>query len=73
MSVRDYGTGVSLDKLASLFEPFFTTKSSGMGMGLTICRRIIESHGGRVEALNHDVGGAVFSFFLPGVENRKAD
>jgi C4-dicarboxylate-specific signal transduction histidine kinase len=73
VSVIDYGTGITADKLASLFEPFFTTKSSGMGMGLPICRRIIESHGGRIEARTHEVGGAIFTFFLPGAENRSPE
>jgi signal transduction histidine kinase len=73
VSVIDYGTGITADKLASLFEPFFTTKLSGMGMGLTICRRIIEAHGGRIEARTHEVGGAIFTFFLPGAENRSPD
>lgn len=61
----DNGEGVPSDALARIFEPFFTTKRSGMGMGLAICRKIIEAHGGRIEAKNADPAGAVFTIFLP--------
>ncbi len=61
----DNGEGVPPDALARIFEPFFTTKRSGMGMGLAICRKIIEAHGGRIEAKNTDPAGAVFTIFLP--------
>jgi C4-dicarboxylate-specific signal transduction histidine kinase len=64
-SVRDGGRGIPVDRLATIFNPFYTTKSTGLGMGLAICRRIIEAHGGRIEARNQDAGGAVFSFSLP--------
>jgi signal transduction histidine kinase len=61
----DNGEGVSFDALARIFEPFFTTKRSGMGMGLAICRKIVEAHGGRIEAKNVDPSGAAFTIFLP--------
>lgn len=63
--VRDRGRGIVPAQLAAIFEPFFSTKASGLGMGLSICRRIIENHAGHIEAGNHDDGGAIFSFVLP--------
>lgn len=65
VAVIDNGTG--LDELASkrLFEPLFTTKPQGMGMGLPICRSIVEANGGRILALPHAPHGAEFRFTLP--------
>jgi PAS domain S-box-containing protein len=65
VSIRDRGHGIPPERLAHVFDPFFSTKSDGMGMGLSICRRIIENHAGRIAAQNHDDGGASFSFALP--------
>jgi signal transduction histidine kinase len=65
ISVRDNGTGVTPTDLAKLFNPFFTTKAEGMGMGLAICKTIIEAHGGTLSATNHATGGAVFVMNLP--------
>jgi PAS domain S-box-containing protein len=65
-SVEDSGPGISPRHLPRLFESFFTTKEGGMGMGLPICRSIIEAHGGRITADNDSAeGGARFSFTLP--------
>jgi two-component system sensor kinase FixL len=63
--VRDIGEGVSREALPTLFEPFISTKPGGMGLGLSISRTIVESHGGRIWAENEPRGGAVFCFTLP--------
>jgi len=66
LSVRDAGTGLTFEKLDKLFQPFYTTKRDGLGMGLSICRSIIEAHHGRLWAENNPVGrGATFSFVVP--------
>ena len=66
VTVRDSGTGIAEEKLAKIFEPFFTTKFSGLGMGLSLSRSIIESHGGHIWAEHNTDGGATFFFDLPG-------
>lgn len=65
VSISDRGCGISPEVSAQLFQPFFSTKAEGMGMGLNICRSIIELHRGRVWAEENPGGGAVFSFSLP--------
>jgi signal transduction histidine kinase len=65
VSVRDYGTGVPADLLATLFTPFVTTKSHGLGIGLTIVRTIVGAHGGTIEAHNNRDGGATFILKFP--------
>jgi C4-dicarboxylate-specific signal transduction histidine kinase len=64
VSIRDYGNGIDESILAKVFNPFVTSKSEGMGMGLAICRSIIEDHGGKIWAENLPEGGAKFSFSL---------
>jgi two-component system sensor histidine kinase PilS (NtrC family) len=64
---RDSGSGLEPGQEASIFEPFYTTKSQGTGLGLSIAARIVESHGGRLEARNHSQGGAEFTIDLPEV------
>ncbi len=63
VEVRDQGSG--LEDVEKVFEPFFTTKTEGMGMGLAICRWIVEAHDGRLWAGHNSPRGAVFSFTLP--------
>jgi PAS domain S-box-containing protein len=65
VAVRDSGPGLSPESLQRLFEPFYTTKPNGMGMGLSICRSIIEDHGGRLWATGLHPHGAVFQFTIP--------
>jgi signal transduction histidine kinase len=65
VGVRDTGPGLSPESLSRLFEPFYTTKPEGMGMGLSICRSIIEVHGGRLWAIPCEPRGALFQFTIP--------
>jgi PAS domain S-box-containing protein len=68
VAVRDSGPGIDPEHLERVFEAFYTTKSSGVGMGLSICRSIIEAHGGRLWADMNASRGAVFRFTLPSAE-----
>ena len=65
ISVADTGPGLSEEIAASLFQPFLTTKAQGLGIGLSICRTIVESHGGKLWMEPNDGGGAIFHFRLP--------
>jgi signal transduction histidine kinase len=65
ISVADSGTGIDLKDIDHIFDAFFTTKSNGMGMGLSICKSIIEDHGGRLWALRNLKHGSVFNISLP--------
>jgi PAS domain S-box-containing protein len=65
VSVRDFGAGLPKDRPDKVFDHFFSTKQTGMGMGLTIVRSIIEMHGGKITAENAPDRGACFSFHLP--------
>ena len=64
--MRDCGPIIDLEHLERVFEAFYTTKSSGVGMGLTICRSIIEAHGGRLWVTANLPQGAIFHFTVPG-------
>ncbi|MBV9724967.1 MAG: ATPase [Gammaproteobacteria bacterium] len=63
--IEDSGPGIPAEKLTQIFEPFFTTKDGGMGMGLSIARTIVQSHGGQIEVENRRNGGATFRVRLP--------
>jgi signal transduction histidine kinase len=68
ISVADNGSGVDETNAAQIFTHLFTTKSEGMGLGLPICKAIVEAHGGRLDMTPNDPCGAIFSFTLPVME-----
>jgi signal transduction histidine kinase len=68
VAVRDSGPGIDPAHLERVFEAFYTTKSRGVGMGLSICRSIIDAHGGRLWAEANEPRGTVFQFTLPAVQ-----
>jgi two-component system, LuxR family, sensor kinase FixL len=65
ISIEDTGIGIDPSILSEIFKPLFTTKERGMGMGLSICRSIVESHDGRIWASPAKKTGTVFEFELP--------
>jgi signal transduction histidine kinase len=65
IAVRDSGPGLPQAELRRVFDPFYTTKEHGLGMGLSICQSIVETHGGRLWAGANAPRGAVFQFTLP--------
>jgi len=69
LTVEDSGPGVDTDIIDRIFEPFVSSRTKGLGMGLSISRRIIETYGGRIQAGNRDHGGALFWFSLPRADN----
>jgi two-component system, LuxR family, sensor kinase FixL len=73
VSVTDTGPGIAPDIASKLFQPFTTTKRSGMGVGLSISRTIIESHGGWITVAPNPGGGTIFRFTLPGVSPEALD
>jgi len=71
IGVRDFGKGIDPEDHAIIFKPYFTTKREGMGMGLSICRSIVEVHGGKIWAENNPDQGASFYFTLPTTDEGK--
>lgn len=65
LEISDNGSGISIEKIDEIFAPFFTTKPEGLGLGLNICRTIIEAHGGNISVRNKPNGGAIFTITLP--------
>jgi two-component system, LuxR family, sensor kinase FixL len=73
VSVSDNGHGIEPEVLSRLFQPFVSTKRQGMGIGLSICRTIVNSHGGQITAEPNPDGGAIFRFTLRGVSAEELD
>jgi signal transduction histidine kinase len=69
LAVHDSGPGIDPENIERVFEPFYTTRTSGIGMGLAICRSIINGHGGRLWVAPNEPRGAVFQFTLPAPED----
>ena len=69
VAVRDTGPGIDPEHIERVFEAFYITKQTGMGMGLSICRSIIDAHGGRRWAEANELRGAAFQFTLPSVRD----
>jgi two-component system sensor kinase FixL len=65
VGVTDSGPGISAELAKHLFEPFVSTKHDGMGLGLSICRSIVEAHGGELWSEPNPAGGTIFRFTLP--------
>jgi signal transduction histidine kinase len=71
ISVRDQGSGIAADAMPRLFDAFFTTRQEGIGLGLSICRSIVESHGGRIWAENNADHGATFHILLAAAKDEE--
>ena len=73
VAVKDTGVGIDAQEVERLFDAFYTTKTNGLGMGLSICRSIVEAHGGHLWATQNDGPGATFQFTLPTEPETKND
>jgi signal transduction histidine kinase len=71
VTVEDSGTGLDPNTIERIFDPFYTTKPSGMGMGLSISRSILQNHGGRLWATPNDGPGTSFHFTLPKYDGKE--
>jgi two-component system, LuxR family, sensor kinase FixL len=71
IAVTDSGPGLAAEVADRLFEPFVTSKASGLGLGLSICRELIEAHGGELSAAPGTTGGMVFTIRLPAAATRE--
>jgi two-component system sensor kinase FixL len=71
VSVSDTGQGISEEMKGQLFQPFVTTKPDGLGVGLSICRTIVEAHSGRIWAEPNPGGGTIFNFTLRSVSGEE--
>ena len=65
IGVEDSGPGIDQNNVDKIFDPFFTTKQQGMGLGLSICRSIVEAHGGKLTVANGNSGGAIVQIVIP--------
>jgi signal transduction histidine kinase len=73
ISIADTGTGIDAQDVQQVFNPLFTTKSDGMGMGLSICRSIVEAHGGMLWVVPNQPRGSVFQLVLSGTTATSAN
>ena len=73
ITVEDSGVGLDPNTIGKIFDAFYTTKPGGMGMGLSICRSILQAHGGRLWATAKDGPGTAFHFTLPKYQEEKSD
>ena len=70
VSIQDTGPGIAAPDRESVFEPFFSTKNTGMGLGLSICRTIIENHGGKLSLVETEFLGSIFEVAIPISSNK---